>query len=333
MLSVANWGGISLHLRGNVEGYNWVGSRQKWLRIITGRHDLPFYYTRQVELQRSFLDAFLKGNDWAGWDSGKMPKVSLTIRRGDKGVDNANAEREWEMRVENEWPLARTDYQKWFLTPSQALTLTAPEDSVLLSYRALGTLSNPELVQFRTAPFEAETEITGHVTAHLNVSMTADSTSEESKDIDIFVTLRHLSPSGKEIYYTGAAGDPVPLSKGWLRLSLRKVDETHPQHRHYLPRRNYCSVDMLPVQPGTIYPVDVEIWPTNVVMEKGHLLVFEVSSGDTQGSGIFRHDDPLDRAPNTFAGQNHIHFSPQTLNFVVLPVIPAKMENSSSPEV
>ena len=60
LLSVANWGDINLHLRGNVEGFTWAGSDQKWLRFITGRHDLPFYYSKEVEVQRSFVDAFLR---------------------------------------------------------------------------------------------------------------------------------------------------------------------------------------------------------------------------------------------------------------------------------
>jgi hypothetical protein len=41
--------------------------------------------------------------------------------------------------------------------------------------------------------------------------------------------------------------------------------------------------------------VDVEVWPTSVVVEEGGRLVLEVASGDTQGSGIFRHDDEVDR--------------------------------------
>jgi hypothetical protein len=32
-----------------------------------------------------------------------------------------------------------------------------------------------------------------------------------------------------------------------------------------------------------------------VVVEKGGKLIFEVASGDTQGSGIFLHNDPIDR--------------------------------------
>ena len=37
LLSVANWGGILLHLRGNVQGYLRAGSELKYLRFITGR--------------------------------------------------------------------------------------------------------------------------------------------------------------------------------------------------------------------------------------------------------------------------------------------------------
>lgn len=42
LLLVANWGGILLHLRGNVEGFVHAGSELKYLRFITGQHDLPF---------------------------------------------------------------------------------------------------------------------------------------------------------------------------------------------------------------------------------------------------------------------------------------------------
>jgi hypothetical protein len=43
VLSVANFGGIMLHLSGNVVGYYRAASELKYLRFITGRHDLPFY--------------------------------------------------------------------------------------------------------------------------------------------------------------------------------------------------------------------------------------------------------------------------------------------------
>lgn len=53
VLSVANLGGNTLHLRGNVMGYLEAGTKNKWLWFISGRHDLPFYLPHYVELQKS----------------------------------------------------------------------------------------------------------------------------------------------------------------------------------------------------------------------------------------------------------------------------------------
>jgi predicted acyl esterase len=296
--------------------------------MITGRHDLPFYYDEEVEVQRSFLDAFLKGEDRVGWSQpGKVPPVSLVLRKGNVGFNDAEAEKAYQRREENEWPIARTQYTRFHLTSDLSLQPNPPPtaDRKKLTYRALGTIKNPELIQFTTHPFEAETEITGHIVAHLSVSMSPDPSSPTvPSDIDLFLTLRYIGPDGKEVFYTGTAGDPVPLTKGWLRTSLRKVNKEHPKHREWLPHRDYTSKDVLPVIPGEMYAVDVEVWPTNVVVEKGGRVVLEVSSGDTQGSGIFLHDDPVDRSEEVFGGFNHLHFGPGVKNYVTLPIIPPK---------
>ncbi|RMJ13186.1 hypothetical protein CDV36_007162 [Fusarium kuroshium] len=325
LLSVGNWGGILLHLRGNIEGYTHAGSKFKYLRMITGRHDLPFYYEEEVNVQLSFLDAFLKGDDRVGWSQeGKVPPVSLVLRKGNVGFNDTEKEKVYPRRDENEWPIARTKYTKLFLTPDLGLSWNgSSNDRKKISYKALGTLEKPELLHFSTTAFEAETEITGHIVAHLNVSVTPDPTGPTPSDIDLFVTIRHIDPSGQEVFYTGTAGDPVPVTKGWLRTSLRQVDQQHHKHREWLPHRNYTSKDVLPVIQGEIYAVDIEVWPTNVVVEKGGKLVFEVSSGDTQGSGIFLHDDPTDRSADVFQGLNNIHFGPQFQNYITLPIIPS----------
>lgn len=227
-----------------------------------------------------------------------MKPVSVILRKGDVGFNDADAEKVYERREEDAWPLPRTQYTAFYLTSEKELSKSVPsaKESAVVSYEALGSLQNPKLIQFISAPFEEETEITGHVTAHLNVSVTPDeTTSAGKKDIDLFVTLRHISPEGKEIFYTGTAGDPVPLTKGWLRVSLRKIATDHPRNEAYQPHRTYLSTDVQEVKAGETYGVDVEIWPTNVVVSKGGRIVFEVSSGDTQGSGIFTHENAKDR--------------------------------------
>lgn len=327
LLSVANWGGILLHLRGNVEGWTHAGSKLKYLRFITGRHDLPFYYHEEVEIQRSFMDAFLKGEDRAGWSvPGKLPAVDMVVRKGDLGFNDAEKEKAFPRREELEWPIARTQYTRWYLTPDKELSTSEPaiEHPSKMSYEALGSMGDQKLVQFTSPPMTEETEITGHLVAHLNVSASPYIGGPVPRDVDVFLTMRHISAQGKEVFYTGTAGDPVPLCKGWLRVSMRRVNKEHRKHREWLPYRDYFSTDVLPVMPGEVYPVDVEIWPTNVVLEPGACLVFEVSSGDTQGSGIFTHMEANDRSADKLKGRNHIHFGPSFVNYVTLPIVPAK---------
>lgn len=326
VLSVANWGGILLHLRGNVEGYMNTGSKLKYLRFITGRHDLPFYEAEHVAMQKSFLDAFLKGRDPTGWSTGSVPRVGITLRKGNVGYNDSVAEKQYEQRFEEDWPIPDTQYTKFYLTPTRALT-TQPErwnQESTISYEAPGSLKEPNPVHFSTDPFQEETEITGHIVVHLNVSVKAlEGRATAPSELDLFVTLRHLDANGEEIFYTGTAGDPVPVTKGWLRVSLRKTVDNHPRHKPWHPYREYLSTDVLPVKPGEVYGVDVEVWPTNVVVSPGNKIVLEISSGDTQGAGIFEHNSEVDRPRDRLLGLNNIHFGPLYENWVLLPLIPA----------
>ncbi|KAE8422620.1 Alpha/Beta hydrolase protein [Aspergillus pseudocaelatus] len=307
ILSVANLGGIMLHLRGNVLGYYRAASELKYLRFISGRHNFPFYYPEEVEVQRSFLDAFLKGQDRKGWSTkGTVPPVSLLLRKGNKGVNNSETETTFKHREENKWPLARTQYTKSFLTPDFELSFQDPDIKNAIDTKACDIEHSPnassilkqlppDVIQFRTQPFREETEITGHIVAHLNVSLSKDKEGNTPSDINLFLSIRHIAPTGEEINNTGSAGDPVPISKGWLRVSLRKTNPDHPSHRPWLPWRDFYRSDIQTVNPQKISPVDVEIWPINIVVEAGGRLILEISSRNTAGIGIWGHTDPNDR--------------------------------------
>lgn len=306
-----------------------AGSDLKFLRFVTGRHDLPFYYKEEVELQKSFLDAFLKGKDNAGWSRNEPPRVEVILRKGNVGFNNPESEKVFARRFEDNWPIPRTVYTKFYLASDQTLSQTQKilSQPTKVTYRAPGSLKEPQLVSFQTAPFDEENEFTGHVVAHLNLSATSlDELSSPPTELDVFLTVRHLDIHGKEIYYTGAAGDPVPVSKGWLRVSLRKTNEQSPRNTPWHPHREYLSQDVAPIVAGEIYAVDVEIWPTNVVMSPGDILIFEISSGDTQGAGIFEHNSPADRSPDKLQGLNHVHFGEGLENYLLMPVIPPKLD-------
>ena len=125
LFSAANWGGMGLHPRGNFEGYLRAGSKQKWLEVHGDTHFTLFYAKYGQDLQRKFFDHFLKGVD-NGWD--KQPKVLLNIRHpGEKFVP----------RAENEWPLARTQWTKFYLHSDRELDLAPATDAATLTYETI----------------------------------------------------------------------------------------------------------------------------------------------------------------------------------------------------
>src|SRR5207237_10710047 len=105
LLSAANWGGQGLHTRGNFEGFVRSKSKDKWLEVHGGSHWAPFYTDYGVRLQKRFLGYFLKG-ERNGWE--RQPRVQLNVRHpGEQFV----------LRHENEWPLARTQWTRFYLDP------------------------------------------------------------------------------------------------------------------------------------------------------------------------------------------------------------------------
>ncbi|KAI0973192.1 alpha/beta-hydrolase [Xylaria arbuscula] len=319
LLSVANWGGILLHLRGNVIGWIRARSQYKFLHFIVGRHDLPFYYHESALLQLSFLDTFLKDNDRDGWKVGKQPRVKLCLRKGEAGVDDPERERSFPQREETDWPIPRTQYTKFFLTADRKLAEAPSEAQASFSYDAL---KGKPITFAYTTP--TALEITGHIVARLTVAASRKQADAPGpSDIDLFVTLRKLNTSGAEVFYTGTMGDPVPVVKGWLRVSLRSVDTSHPFHRDYLPHRNYFSNEILPVVETQKYEVDIEVWPTNVILEPGETLVLEIAGHDTQGVGKFSHEHPEDRKAEVFVGINIVYVGGYA-SWLTLPVISPK---------
>ncbi|KAF4865006.1 Cocaine esterase [Colletotrichum siamense] len=316
LLSVANWGGILLHLRGNVLGWMRASSKYKFLHFIVGRHDLPFYYPESAAIQLSFFNAFLKDNDADGWKTGGQPRVHLCLRQGEAGVDDPERERKFPKRHENDWPLPGTLYQRFFLAADEKLAIHPSDTTTSASYDAMD--GDPISFRYKTP---TSLEITGHIVAHLTVSASRKPGKDTlPTDIDLFVTLRKINVNGQEVFYTGTMGDPVPIVKGWLRVSQRLVDISHHFHRDFMPYRNYHSTDVQLVKENEKYAVDVEVWPTNVVLEPGETLVLEIAGHDTQGVGSFCHGHAKDRDEKTFTGINTVHTGGEN-SWLLLPVI------------
>ena len=79
LYSVGNWGGLALHLRGNIEGFMNAASKHKKLRIHSGTHFHPFHSEEGRIDQLRWFDHWLKGKDTGIMDE---PPVKLKIRTG-----------------------------------------------------------------------------------------------------------------------------------------------------------------------------------------------------------------------------------------------------------
>jgi predicted acyl esterase len=313
LMSAANWGGQGLHTRGNFEGYTRAASKQKWLEVHGGSHWAPFYTDYGVKLQKRFFDHFLKGQQ-NGWD--QQPRVLLQVRHpGEKFVE----------RFENEWPLARTQWTQIHLDLKNKALVPAPvSGEQTAEYEAMG-----DGLTFSTPPLSQETEITGPSALKLFVS-------SSTADADIFAVLRVFDPAGKEVVFQGALDPHTPVGQGWLRASQRKLDP-----KRSLPYRPWHPHDEhQPLTPGQVYELDVEIWPTCIVVPKGWRIALTVRGKDYEypgeaatlsnmknpmkGCGPFVHDDPADRPPAVFGGRVTLHAGPSRPAHVLLPVIPAR---------
>jgi len=313
LLSSANWGGQGLHMRGNSEGFMRAASKQKWLEIHGNSHWAPFYTDYGVALQKRFFDYFLKGVQ-NGWD--RQPRVQLNVRHpGEK----------FELRHENEWPLARTKWTRFYLDPQGMRLSPKPAAATqTVTYDAMG-----KGVTFSTPPLEAETEITGPSALKLWVS-------SSTSDADFFIVLQVFAPDGKEVVFQGALDPNTPVGQGWLRASHRKLDP-----KRSLAYRPYHTHDeKQPLKPGEMVELDIEIWPTCIVVPRGYRIALTILGRDYEhegaaatlsnmknpmrGCGPFIHDDPTDRPPDTFNCQVTLHMGPDRAAHVVLPVIPPK---------
>ncbi|MBI2225579.1 MAG: CocE/NonD family hydrolase, partial [Betaproteobacteria bacterium] len=325
--SVGNWGGFSMHLRGNTEAYLNAASKHKKLRIHTGTHFHPFHSEEGRSDQLRWFDHWLKGMDTGIMDE---PPVKLEIRTG-------GSPQRYAFRTENEWPLARTQWTRMYLKtdrePSSEahaaegeLVASAPPQAAKLTYPAsgvtkAGVASGSSLstthgnvgrsgVSFVTAPLKQDTEVTGPLALKLWVS-------SSSEDMDIFVTLRNIGPHGEDICEVGQHGQPVPcVTKGWLRASHRQLDPARS-----LPYRPYhAHTGRLWLKPGEIVECDIEIWPTSMVFRQGHRLRIDIQPRDGIGSAPYTHY----HAEYNAGARNTIYTGGDRASYLLLPIIPPK---------
>jgi predicted acyl esterase len=174
-----------------------------------------------------------------------------------------------------------------------------------------------------------DTEITGPMALKLFIS-------SASKDADLFVVFRVFDPKGVEVVFQGALDPHTPIGQGWLRASHRKLDP-----KLSTPYRPYHTHDEVqPLTPEEIYELDVEIWPTCIVVPQGYRVALSILGKDYEwdgpaatlsnmknpmkGCGPFIHDDPQDRPTEVFGAPVTLHTGGDHRSHLLMPIVPSK---------
>jgi predicted acyl esterase len=246
---------------------------------------------------------------------------------------------------EHEWPIARTEYVKWYLDaspspdPDQAhcdnrsgLTRGIPAEERSATYSAevaprartgpaaAGTEEYASApctpgATFISEPFEEDTVLAGY-------SKLVAWVSSSSHDMDIFVAVRVLDQDGSEVDFCGPALIPgistgfYPLAKGWLKVSHRVLDDE--RSTDFRPKHTHLRDDYAPLRAGEIVPVEIEIIPNTGLVRKGQRIRLDVQPCNGVGHGARHAYDPAyhDGAHNT------IYTGPRYPSYLQLPVVP-----------
>lgn len=154
---------------------------------------------------------------------------------------------------------------------------------------------------YQTAPLTKDIHVSGPINARLYSSTTA-------KDGMLSVHVEDVAPDGSVDRLTG----------GWQVLSHRAVDSSKVVKRDGDVLQTYhpfTKAAQLPVEPGKVMGVDVEVFPTGAVLKAGHRLRITVQAFDTPHLAA-----PLPQLANSAGGIVTIHHSATYPSRLVLPV-------------
>ena len=191
-----------------------------------------------------FIDEDVRWNEYwtKGIDNGIMdePQVKLFVM----GINK------W--KFENEWPIARQQYHKFYLQPGGGLSTDPvqgnPEPE---SFIQQAPYMDPTVycLRYTTAPFDKDTEVTGHMVFRFDAAIDID-------DTNWLIDIVDVSPKNERFV----------LGCGYLKAKFNTIDEEksidyYPCHKRQEP---------IPIVPGEINRYEIAICPTSSVFQKGH---------------------------------------------------------------
>ncbi len=265
-----------------------------------------------VDMHTHWYDQRLKGID-TGIDD--EPPIKLFVM----------GQNEW--RYENEWPLARTEWTKYYLhgtgdsagtggwlstdlaaidetadrftydpadpVPSwgamyQSIDLCGPRDRTAIEQRA-------DVLTFTSAVLTQAVEVTGPVTATIWAS-------SDALDTDFTAALVDVEPAAED----GEESRPIILCEGIVRARFRNGTD---------------NPEMM--APGEIYEFDIDMWDTSNLFEEGHRIRVEISSSNfPRYNRNLNSGNPIATDTEITVANQQVYHDSLHPSHITLPVIP-----------
>lgn len=309
----------------HVAHFHQLGSSEAYLNTPTPNKKLDFwegwfqksYAADTIARHKAFFDHWLKGIDNGVMDT---PPVRLEIRTGN-GASY--------IQEEHEWPIARTEYRKWFFDTTTCdwhgdpnlenilrLSMSEPTDESTARYSADVKAADPHStgVSFISDPLTEDAVIAGYGKAELWVSST-------TTDMDLFISVRVIDENNREVDFIGITTmnypDRIaPLTKGWLKVSHRTLDTE--RTTDYAPKHTHLKADHAPLTPDDLVRVEVDVIPNTGFIRKGQRLRIDIQPADGAAHGMRHAYDDASKA----GADNTVHTGPAHVGYIQLPIIP-----------
>lgn len=293
--ALSRWSAWLTHLRGVFCAYREINAPKKLMVIVSesgGGFDRPWHENHDVILR--WYDHWLKGNDTGIMDE---PPIKIFVQ----GINK------W--RHENEWPLARTQWSKFYLRENELLTETPPNTGE----RPDNFTNKPWLkegeevpcITYTTAPLTHDVEITGPMALYLCASLTTD-------DTDWMVLIRDVDATGKV----------KNVSMGWLKASHKEIDKSKSQP--FKPFHPHTR--SIPIKPGEINEYAVEICETSMVFKAGHRLQLVIKAQDVPWEGKEYFRALVWHLPRVVETGHTIYHNAEYPSYLLVPIIPSSSD-------
>ena len=317
--------------------FHQLGSSETYLNTPTSNKRLDFwedwfmkaYAAATVDEHVAFFDHWLKGIDNGIMDE---PPVRLEIRTG-RGASY--------LLHEHEWPIARTEYVRWYLDASPSdgdghagcdnvlrLARKIPDFERSVAYSAQVDLTASRVPPPSRPPRPAAPVPRSSASRWSRTRCSPGTASWRCgwrPPARTWISTSHcgcLTPTFREVDFCGPALIPgintefYPLAKGWLKASHRKLDTE--RSTEFRPKHTHLRADYAPLRGGEIVPVEVEIIPNTGLIRQGHRLRVDIQPYTGVGHGMRHAYDPAYHD----GAQNMIYTGPDHPSYVQLPIVP-----------